>query len=200
MKKYLPIVLMLIMAAGIFAGCSSEGNGNSGVDVDLKCVESSATALVGSFANNSGKDVNAKVTVVWYDEDNNQIGESVSEIPYLMQDDVVFDIFDLGEPYDHYDYMVETGEPSDKAIAFYENLTVEGDMDADGSISYKVGGGNGETYETDVVLEYLDEEDNVIDYNLKTIKASGIATGSFPATKASGCVGYRMNLIPKDMM
>lgn len=199
MKKILTVILVLVMAIGVMTSCSGGGQSDGNVDVELNNVGTSL-ALLGRFTNNGDSDVAAVITVNWYDETDNQIGYSVSEIPYIMQGDSAFDVFDFGELYDHYDYTVETKEPSEEVINFYNNLTIESEERNDGTIEYKVGGGNGEAFEADVVVQYFNQDDELVDYRIVTAKGEGTAAGTIEPSKVKGVVSYMMTMIPKGMM
>lgn len=193
MKKIIAVLVTLTIMIGLLTSCGGDG---AGVSVDLKNIGTSQV-LVGNINNNSDEDVSATVTVTWFDVNGEQIGYSVSEVPYVMAGDTVFDVFDFGEAYDNYDVMVETGEVSEEAQNFYGNLTVEGEMKEDGTVSYTVGGGNGENFEADVVILYIDENDKVVGYDIQTVNGAGTVSGTFDGCDAKGCSGYMMNVILK---
>lgn len=195
MKKIVALILMVVMTVVTMTACS----GGNGVDAELSNI-GTTQALVGKFTNNSDADVKATITVTWYNENDEQIGYSVSELPYIMQGDSAFDVFDFNEYYDHYDYIIETGEPTDAAKDFYSNLTVESEQNEDGSINYTVGGGNGEAFEADVVVQFINQDDKVIDYTIVTAKGEGTATGTIEGSKEADCSGYIMTVNTKGMM
>ncbi|MBQ0079742.1 MAG: FxLYD domain-containing protein [Eubacterium sp.] len=203
MKKLLAVLVSVIMVLAMCTACGSGGSGQgaAGSDVETEFTPvGSSLAIMGSVTNNSDEAVAATVTVYWFDELNEQLGYSVAEFPYIEGTDTVFDVFDFGEMYDTYDYDIQTAPVTDEARAFYDNLTIESSMDDSGKVDFIVGGGNGEKFKSDVVIVYTDENDNPVDYQSKTVKGEGTATGTFKGTKNDKCIGYRMNMIPKGLM
>lgn len=196
MKKFTLILTVLMCTVLMFAFSSCE---KSSIEVSMENVKGDPVAMLAKIDNNGDEDLAAKITVNFYNADNEVIGNEVIEIPYFYAGDTVYDVIDFDMAYDSMDSSVETFEISDEAKSFYDNLTIDGDIDDKGVVSYRIGGGNGEEFSGYALVVYTNEDDKAIGYEFVQLKGKGIVEGKFkPFTKEAA--GYMVSFHPYNMM
>ena len=196
MKRFTRILSIMACVAIVFALTACE---STSTNVSMENVQGDPVAMFTKIDNNGDNDIAAKVTVNYYNEDNEVIGTEVIEIPYFYAGDTVYDVLDFDMPYDSSDSTVETFEISDEAKAFYDNLTINGDEDANGVVSYEIGGGNGEEFSGYALVIYTNEDDKAVGYEFKELKGSGILKGKFKPFEKEHA-GYIISFHPYNML
>lgn len=198
MKKIISIALVLVLSLAVMTACSVETTSTK-TNIDVNTTDVGTTgAVAGTFTNNGDEDISATVTVVWYDEEDNELGTTVTEIPYIMAGDSVFEVFEFDKEYDDYDCDVETGEPAEGGYDFYSNLTLEGEANDDGSLAYNAGV-EGEPIDAELIVLYKNDDDKIIDFDREIAKGEGVVSGIVDGCEIEGVSSYVMNIIPKNM-
>ncbi len=196
MKK-LRVVVSLMLCMGfalVLASCD-----NFSVESSLDSVSGKPGTEVLAVNNTGEDDFAAVVTVNFLDADENIVETKVTEIPYLPAGDSISNIYHYAGGYDSVDYDVETQAVTDKAAKFYDNLTIESSVVSGNTVSFKCGGGNGEAFSGDAVIIYTNDDDKVVDYEIKKIKGKGVVESKFSPCTAD-CSAYTVYFFPEGLM